>query len=120
MVAVTCDGTGTAELVCSDVYGNQGGDWVGCIAGQDGIDGNISEDPLFCDWQNRDLRLQEESPCAPEHNPCGLVGFWTVGCDVAIPAVSVWGMLLLTLLVLAAGMLVFMRQRESSVRSCRR
>jgi hypothetical protein len=29
--------------------GNGGGDWVGGIADQHGVRGNISADPLFCD-----------------------------------------------------------------------
>ncbi len=46
--AVAC-GVGTSvELQCCDVYGNYGGDWVGCLEGQLGINGNICEDPLFC------------------------------------------------------------------------
>ncbi len=51
------------EFDCSDVYGNQGGDWVGCIAGQDGIDGNRSNDPLFCNPAGCDYTIAEDSPC---------------------------------------------------------
>jgi hypothetical protein len=72
-------------LRCCDVYGNVGGDWVGCIAGQYDPDlyGNICEDPLFCDPENGDFHLQGNSPCAPftPSNPaCDLVGAWPVGC----------------------------------------
>ncbi|MCK4680426.1 T9SS type A sorting domain-containing protein, partial [bacterium] len=51
------------EFHCSDVYGNQGGDWVGCIAGQDGVDGNRSNDPLFCNPAGCDYTIAEDSPC---------------------------------------------------------
>jgi hypothetical protein len=65
------------------VYGNAGGDWVGCIEDQYGINGNISEDPLFCDPETGDFRLQEGSPCGPFSPPneeCDLIGAWPVGC----------------------------------------
>lgn len=50
-------------LSCSDIYGNRGGDWVGCIAGQDGVDGNRSNNPLFCDPAGCDYTIAEGSPC---------------------------------------------------------
>jgi len=55
---------GSPTLSCCDIYGNAGGDWVGCIAGQLGVNGNICEDPLFCDSQNLDFTLYADSPCA--------------------------------------------------------
>ncbi|MCK4546467.1 MAG: right-handed parallel beta-helix repeat-containing protein [Candidatus Eisenbacteria sp.] len=82
-----CDGTSNATLTCCDVYGNEGGDWVGCFADQYGINGNISEDPLFCDPENDDYRLQPGSPCAPfsEPNPeCDLIGALPVGCGAEL------------------------------------
>ncbi|NIO29719.1 MAG: hypothetical protein GTO29_14330 [Candidatus Latescibacteria bacterium] len=69
--AVACAGTGTATLNVCDVYGNTGGDWVDCISGQLGVDGNISESPLFCDTASGDLTLHEDSPCLPENNDSG-------------------------------------------------
>jgi predicted outer membrane repeat protein len=82
--AVYCYGSGsTPTLGCCDVYGNAGGDWVGCIAGQSGANGNISLDPLFCDAANGDYRLETGSPCAPFSPPnpqCDLIGAWPVGC----------------------------------------
>lgn len=86
-----CDG-GVA-LYCSDVYGNSGGDWVDCIAGQDLINDNFSEDPLFCGDYNLDepLTLRDDSPCASENNPaCGLVGALDVACDTPVEMIS-WG-----------------------------
>jgi hypothetical protein len=81
--AVFCDWYGSATLVCCDVYGNAGGDWVGCIEDQLGVDGNIWEDPLFCSPENGDFALQGDSPCAPFSPPnpeCDLIGAWPVGC----------------------------------------
>jgi hypothetical protein len=80
------DGGSTPTLTCCDVYGNAGGDWVGCIAGQSGTDGNISLDPRFCDAANGDFRLENNSPCAPFSPPnpqCDLIGAWPVGCGGA-------------------------------------
>jgi hypothetical protein len=74
-------------LSCSDLYGNELGDWVGPIANQLGVAGNISMDPLFCDVQGGDYHLQDGSPCAP-HSPqnpgCELVGTFPVGCPVVL------------------------------------
>jgi hypothetical protein len=74
------------SLACCDVYGNEGGDWVGYIAGQQGVAGNISMDPLYCRAPERDFTLHEDSPCAPfsPRNPeCDLVGAWPTGCGPA-------------------------------------
>jgi len=84
-----------AALSCSNVYGNQGGDWVDCIASQQGINGNFSMDPFFCDAANDDFQLCADSPCAPAQQPdCGLVGALPVGCGacgVTSAAPTTWG-----------------------------
>jgi hypothetical protein len=80
--AIYCDG-GQPVLECCDIFGNEGGDWDGCIADQYGINGNISKDPLFCDPANGDLTLNVNSPCAPFSPPnegCDLIGAWPVAC----------------------------------------
>ncbi|MCK4415498.1 MAG: right-handed parallel beta-helix repeat-containing protein [Candidatus Eisenbacteria sp.] len=84
---------GSATLSCCDLYGNAGGDWVGDIAGQFGIDGNISEDPLFCNPPAGDFTLPEDSPCAPFSPPnpeCGLIGSEPVVCDPSGLGVQEW------------------------------
>jgi len=87
-------GDGSASLTCCDVFGNEGGDWVGCIADYAGIDGNLSLDPLLCDWPGGDLHLQLGSPCAPEYNPaCGLIGALPVGCGQTPVERTTWGRL---------------------------
>ncbi len=81
--AIALYGTSTATLGCCDLFGNPGGDWVGAIAGQYGMDGNISADPLFCDLSGGDYHLQPESPCLPHTPPnpeCELAGAWPQGC----------------------------------------
>jgi hypothetical protein len=79
-------GQGSITLSCCDLYGNAGGNWVGFIAGQLGIDGNISLDPLICNPDADDFVLWETSPCAPFTPPneeCDLIGAWPVGCEVS-------------------------------------
>jgi hypothetical protein len=82
-------------LECCDFYGNAGGDWVGCIADKYGIDGNFSEDPLFCLEDNTEepYSLHEGSPCLPENSPCGaLVGAFGLGCGPVTSVEDVsWG-----------------------------
>jgi hypothetical protein len=59
-----------------------------CIAGQYGINGNISLDPLFCDAANGDFTLQGISPCRPFSMPnseCGQIGAHPVGCGPEAP-----------------------------------
>jgi len=91
--AISCADS-EATLYCCDIYGNAGGDWTGCLAGQYGINGNICEDPLFCLDEHPDApyTLHENSPCAPAHNPaCGLIGAWNVGCGVTPIEELSWG-----------------------------
>ncbi|MCK4415494.1 MAG: right-handed parallel beta-helix repeat-containing protein, partial [Candidatus Eisenbacteria sp.] len=73
-------------LVCCDIYGNAGGDWIDEIADQYGVNGNISEDPLYCNAPAGEYHLHEDSPCAPFSAPnpeCDLIGVWPVGCGPA-------------------------------------
>jgi predicted outer membrane repeat protein/parallel beta-helix repeat protein len=87
--------SGSALFTCCDLYGNEGGDWVGSIEFWYGVNGNFSEDPLLCLQDNPEepLALHEGSPCLPENSPCGqLVGALGLGCGPAsaVEAVS-WG-----------------------------
>lgn len=96
--AVHCSdtvGDSTPVLTCCDVYGNAGGDRVGCVADQYSIKGNFSADPLFCHDANPDEQhsLHEGSPCLPESSPCGvLVGALGLGCGpVSAVEDMTWG-----------------------------
>jgi len=74
-VAVHTQTDATTTLYCCDVYGNDDGDYVGGIVGQDGANGNFSADPLFCNELIHYLRLTESSPCTQENTgSCGLIG----------------------------------------------
>jgi hypothetical protein len=74
-------------LACCDIYGNAGGDWVPIIANQFALNGNLSDDPLFCGLADGDLHLDGASPCAAPNNPgCGQIGALPVGCGLtAVP-----------------------------------
>jgi len=81
--AVDCMESGDADLYCTNVFGNQKGNWVGCLVGLQWINDNFSADPMFCNYQSGDCGLAgEESPCLPDNNTCGvLIGALGVGCS---------------------------------------
>jgi predicted outer membrane repeat protein len=73
----------SVTLECCDLYGNDLGDWVGCIEDQFGINGNICEDPMFCDAENGDFSISSDSPCSCDGTGatvCGLIGARPAGC----------------------------------------
>jgi len=92
--AISGTDRGTAQLSCCDLYGNEGGDWIGAIADQLGVSGNLNADPRFCAPAADDFGLADDSPCSPGQNPeCGLIGAWPVAC-AGVPARAVrWGFL---------------------------
>jgi hypothetical protein len=94
--AIVCEPDSYASLSCCDVFGNEGGDWTGCIEGLDGQDGNISADPLFCDASALNLTLYNVSSCAPFTPPneeCDLIGAWPVGCEMTATRPITWSTL---------------------------
>ncbi len=73
--SVYCFEQDDAVITCTDIFGNEGGDWVDCIAEHAGRNGNQAADPLFCDAVAGDLHLQWGSPCLPAASAeCGLIG----------------------------------------------
>lgn len=89
----------TYPLQCTDMYGNEGGDWVNGVEDRLGVDGNFSKDPAFCNYEMEpyDLSLCDNSPCLPGNHPdgyaCGLVGALGGGCvcDPTRAQPSTWG-----------------------------
>lgn len=78
--AVNCS-DGSADISCTDIFGNEGGDWVGEIATLAGINGNISLDPEFCDSAADNFTINAMSPCSPYNSPCSaLIGSEPTGC----------------------------------------
>lgn len=68
-------------LACTDIFGNELGDWTDSIAGQEGINGNFSLPPYFCDPDIGNLDLWEYSSCLPDSNECGIqIGAYGAGC----------------------------------------
>ena len=80
--AINCaDNTQAPVISCSNIFGNAGGDWAGCLIGLENVDGNISTDPLFCDTSSGDFALRDISPCAQLNNSCGeLIGALGIEC----------------------------------------
>ncbi len=78
-------GTGEAilNMDCSDVFGNSFGNFGGVFEDLVGIDGNISEDPRFCEPEQDGFYLAADSPCLPANNDCGLLmGPYGLGCEL--------------------------------------
>jgi predicted outer membrane repeat protein len=93
LVPLECTPNSIVTVECCDFYGNHGGDWVGCVAGQENVNGNLSADPLFCDIAHGDLMIQEDSPCAPSNSgvTCDLIGALGVGCGTVSVESKSWG-----------------------------
>jgi hypothetical protein len=80
---------------CNDVWANYPQNYGGTLADLTGVNGNISEDPLFCGVSGTgNYYLQEASPCAESHVPAhcaGLrMGCYPVKCTVGVEHES-WG-----------------------------
>ncbi len=67
---------------CTDIYGNEGGDWVGRIAGQEGTLGNFSSDPLYCDTSFLGVSLESCSPCMAGYHPDAYDCGTTIGSNI--------------------------------------
>lgn len=89
--AFSCDPESHVVIQCSDVYGN-GGNWVGCIASQQNLNGNLSADPRLCNIVQEDFRLEPDSPCAPQNTgTCGLIGGEPATCGLIAVDLATWG-----------------------------
>jgi predicted outer membrane repeat protein len=75
--ALACLSESAPTTTRSCIYGNTGGDDL-CGTYSD----NLFDDPLFCDMNEDDLSLCENSPCLSGNNPWGiLIGAETAGCS---------------------------------------
>lgn len=83
-MAVACGDTNQIiDVACTNVFGNSSVESA-CIDTLINVNGNISEDPLYCDLSEGDLGLIAGSPCLPPNNSCTvLMGVHVEGCDVA-------------------------------------
>ncbi|HUU46555.1 MAG TPA: right-handed parallel beta-helix repeat-containing protein [Acidobacteriota bacterium] len=64
------------EVDYNDLYGNDGGDYDGLSAGAH----DISADPWYCDRQNGDYALDDDSPCLGAGYAGADIGAYGVGC----------------------------------------
>lgn len=63
------------NISCTNIFGNDGGNWVEGLEPLEAVNGNMSLDPMFCDFDHRQYNISWESPCAPGNNSCGaLIG----------------------------------------------
>jgi predicted outer membrane repeat protein len=88
--AIDCP-SGNVTLSCSDLFGNAGGDWADCLAGELGNKGNIAADPRFCHPEVGELSIANNSPCAATQSACGLIGAVGTECQVAAVEPATWG-----------------------------
>ncbi len=75
----------TVDITCSDIWNNAGGDYVGCIAGQDTdpLRDNLNADPYYCDVAQGNYTLDAASPALDIHNACGsTMGAFGTGCTI--------------------------------------
>lgn len=97
MEPVTCSDGASIELVCTDVFGHQPADWIGCLSGLEVVDGNFSADPLFCNPVDGDYGLSSSSPCLPGQHPegadCGIIGALGAACGATATTWTTWGAL---------------------------
>jgi hypothetical protein len=88
---IHCYTDGAATLACCDLFGNVGGDWMGCISGQETLNGNLSVDPLFCNVLSGNFGVAGDSPLLPGNNSCGvLIGAQGQGCGPVALAPETW------------------------------
>jgi hypothetical protein len=92
IIAFNIDGLAVARyaddcnptFTCCDIFGNDGGDWVGFIADRYQVDGNFAGDPYFCNLNLFDFTLVNFSLCLAALNPgCGQIGAMGVGCAMS-------------------------------------
>lgn len=83
---IVCGGGAYSTFLCNVVNKNVIGAILGDCEAELGKNGNASLDPLFCDPEARDFRLQLESPCAPKNSQgCGLIGALPATCGSPLP-----------------------------------
>jgi hypothetical protein len=77
---VSCAASASVWISCSDIFGNAGGDWVGCVGTQmPPVNNNVPGNPMFCGPASGDFTISSGSPCY-DPTTCGLIGAWRVGC----------------------------------------
>ncbi len=91
---IDCISGCTPSIICTDIFGNTGGNWEELwLIGLLGVGGNIEEDPQFCgDVGTGNCELQSDSPCMPGGNDCGvIIGALGQGCGPQAARSMNWG-----------------------------
>ena len=55
----------TFDIRCSNLQGNELGDWVDCISPFADGEGNFSADPEFCDAESETTSFRRSRPAPP-------------------------------------------------------
>ena len=71
-----------------DVENGEDGIWTNDNGTMNWLDGNIDQDPLFCDSWNWNFSLSEDSPCAETGLDGDNIGAYDVGCGPAMSIVE--------------------------------
>jgi hypothetical protein len=67
------------ELSCNDAWEGKSSLWTGGMGDVTGVNGNISQAPIFCSRVDSNYTLSAQSPAVAE--PCGVMGAFPVACD---------------------------------------
>ena len=70
------------SMSCTDVYGNEGGDYENAMLALLGINGNINADPYFCDTAADIYSLSKYSPCLPSAECQETMGAYEDDCGI--------------------------------------
>jgi hypothetical protein len=71
----------TIATNCTDIYGNEYGDWLPTFDSLQNQNNNFSLDPQFCDPISGDYQVSQTSPCLEGQSLCGnRVGVYGMGC----------------------------------------
>jgi parallel beta-helix repeat protein len=62
-------GDSAYTITYTDIFGNEGGDWIDIIDEQFGFFGNISANPLYIDTSTGNFHLSQNSPCINAGDP---------------------------------------------------
>jgi len=83
MTGAALEAPATITVACNDAWDSESALWTGGIGDVTGVDGNISQAPIFCSRVDSIYTLSVQSPAATA--ACGLMGAFPVDCDRDTP-----------------------------------
>ncbi len=72
------------KMRCNDWFGNG----LGAVGGMSMASTDLTVDPMFCNVDSADVKLNSASPLLAESTTCGQIGALTVGCGVTATRVQ--------------------------------